>query len=699
MKKCLSFILIVALVTGTMLVASAANDTVLTDITKDQAVSSVLKCLRSGWNVNLNAKQYQPTIKLVANSAQLVNNEIDVRWNYTENDTKTIVHATVDGVTGFVNKIFYENYFVNSEDKNKIFTAMSDSEAQKIAEDFVKKVFPTKFKDLELVSSKVSAGYNAINYEYVFYRKLNGAYVNNNYISVSVSSDNKQVAGYTSKWYENIKFENKKGIINKYQALKNVKESIPINLRYFPIIRINDYTTKTYLPIYSTTSLNGYALNAKTGEIIDHEWKKAQQTEVFDITAEKRAEITKVKSQLKQNEQPISKERATEVVTDYIEGIYGQGYQVTELTLIDNSDDNFANVMYEWNASFKKENAKGKLHINALTERLLLASVNNIELNPEDIKSTSQEAYNKAIEVIKEYYPDKINDIETKIELVEHKNNQFVFTRKVNGVLYHYNGVAILFDKNNTNIRYIDMTWDKNPPEYSDTLINESVAVKNYFENYKPELYYVLYNTTPESEQKSFEMRLVYNLPNSYYDNFMVDATNGQLLTRNLTKIDSNHSTNFIKDQYITKYDAVKSLLGFKEYYVGKLNNSENIELKFTDIGENSSYYAMLQNACQLGMVDNTETAFNGQSFITRTELAKMMIKLLGYDRFAELQNIYKLSFADSGKINKDDYGYIALAVGFGLLQPENNNLNTEDYVNKLDLLIASYNLENQFKK
>jgi uncharacterized protein DUF4901 len=416
LKKCLSFVLIVALVTSTMLVASATNDTVLTDITKDQAVSLVLKSIKRGWNVNLNAKQYQPTTKLVANSGELENNEIDVSWNFTENDTKTTIHAKVDGVTGFVNKIFYENFSVNSEDNNKIFTAMSDSEAQKIAEDFIKKVFPNKIKELELVSSNVGAGYKAINYEYIFYRKLNGAYVNKNYISVSVSSNSKHVNGYTSKWYENIKFEDKKGIINKYQALKNVKENIPINLRYFPIIKINDYTTNTYLPIYSTTSINGYALNAKTGEIIDDEWKKAQQTEVFDIAAEKRAEITKIKSQLKQNEQPISKERATEVVNDYIKDIFGQGYQVTELTLIDNSDDNLANVMYEWNATFIKENTKGKLHINALTERLLLASVNNIELNPEDTKSTSQEVYNKAIEVIE-------NITQTKLMILKQKLN------------------------------------------------------------------------------------------------------------------------------------------------------------------------------------------------------------------------------------------------------------------------------------
>jgi hypothetical protein len=58
-------------------------------------------------------------------------------------------------------------------------------------------------------------------------------------------------------------------------------------------------------------------------------------------------------------------------------------------------------------------------------------------------------------------------------------------------------------------------------------------------------------------------------------------------------------------------------------------------------------------------------------SRVTREELARIVVRMLGLERAAEAPGIYRIPFANAGSIAPDDTGYVALAWGLGIMKDE----------------------------
>lgn len=68
---------------------------------------------------------------------------------------------------------------------------------------------------------------------------------------------------------------------------------------------------------------------------------------------------------------------------------------------------------------------------------------------------------------------------------------------------------------------------------------------------------------------------------------------------------------------------------------------------------------------------------------ITRIEAIRAIIDALGYEKVANLKNIYKTDFADNGDIKEEDLGYISIAYGFGIVKGDGSNVNAYSFLTR----------------
>ena len=95
--------------------------------------------------------------------------------------------------------------------------------------------------------------------------------------------------------------------------------------------------------------------------------------------------------------------------------------------------------------------------------------------------------------------------------------------------------------------------------------------------------------------------------------------------------------------------------------------------------------FANILSACAIyGYTEN----FDAQAkSITRTDAVKYIISYLGYEKVAELENVFITDFADNTKLKAEDVGYIAIARGFGIVEGDGNTFRPYDNLTRAEAL------------
>ena len=70
---------------------------------------------------------------------------------------------------------------------------------------------------------------------------------------------------------------------------------------------------------------------------------------------------------------------------------------------------------------------------------------------------------------------------------------------------------------------------------------------------------------------------------------------------------------------------------------------------------------------------------------VTREVLARMVVRMLGLERAAEVRGIYKLPFDDAAAIAPDATGYVALAWGLGIMKEDGSRFNPQQPVSRAE--------------
>ena len=209
--------------------------------------------------------------------------------------------ARVDAATGELLG-FDLPYRVPGNDKPVIDSA----QAQVIADNFIKQIQPSHFKEIKLnvQDNLMGKGYNPNESQgFSYYRVVNDIPYRGNGINITVDTVSKKIISYNLNW-GNLEFPAVSGILDLKQASTTLLKAEPLKLMYTQVYKPGQYDNTTeihlvYQPMpESGTLTNSNILDAKTGEFLDGQGQPASQmprayhfTDIGDNFAQKEIAI------------------------------------------------------------------------------------------------------------------------------------------------------------------------------------------------------------------------------------------------------------------------------------------------------------------------------------------------------------------------------------------------------------------------
>ncbi|WP_432408484.1 YcdB/YcdC domain-containing protein [Wukongibacter sp. M2B1] len=708
-------------------------------ISKDQAIEIAKRTLKEYLNYEIDEKNFESRIEFREDYSDIKEYVWSIDW-YMHNEKKNVnIDVRINANDGKVRTIGKHEY--NSDDAEPTIAQITRDEAQVIADEFVKRVNPKEYKEVELEDYEVPIIYRgSTEYSFVYIRQVNGVPFSRNSIRVEVDGKNSEVIGYSYSWDNDIEFMDLEGVIDKKKAEQVLRDNVDMDLKYMSNRNAYDYNderVKEIKLVYNPKFKNGYFVDAKEGAILDYSGRSVKEEKVKDITDERKEEIFKNAKKVTKQVKEISQERANEVIEKYIEDIYGEGYGIESLRYVENDEYWETNGKKAWSARFEKGDGfrrsyGGKISVNALTEELIsVQSYYDIE---EEIEEgfkpiiTWEQGYDKAIEAIAKYFPNKIKDIDTEVKYTKstHYYNgkempetmyYYHFPRKVNGVNYSDDYISIEVDTKEGNLREVRSQWntEANFPETKGVIGGEK-AEEIYFEESKPKLVYMMMNKNDDYRNPEWEVKLVYNISNDYFTSGSIDAFTGKLLNYygeevsrkndKFKEIIKGHDAEkelsilvtqgiinpdgFELEKEITMDEAIKMLVDAKGYRPYMVRNAE--ALKFSNVAIDDENYKYLQMSVEYGILENKEIKYKGDTKVTREDLAEMIVKLLGYEKLAKIEGIFKVSYKDKKKISDEKIGYVAICEGLKIMKDNNGKFEPAKNVTMVDMAIAIYN-------
>ncbi|WZL73545.1 S-layer homology domain-containing protein [Clostridiaceae bacterium 35-E11] len=752
-KKFLTVFLILALVLGMVVPAFAANeDNGLREqqakITKNKAKEIAETMLKTYFDTDVNEKKFETSIEFRQDYEHQESYVWEIRWNMHTMDKNMNIRVAVDGNTGKVVRVNKYEY-TNGEKTPRIAT-ITEQQAKQIAERFIQKVNPEEYKEAKLQEDGLNkypyGSYRPVNYHFRYLRIINGLNFDRNYIAVEVDGEKGKITGYSYQWNKEIKNPSPDAVIKQEEAEKIFKEEVTMGLQYIPYHQ-NDYerrlgATKAKL-IYMPQFNKGNMLDAKEGKMLDWAGRTEQDRKTKDLTAKQKQEIFEKAEPIKVSKQEISKERATEVMNTKIKEIFGKDYELEQVRYVENDNYWETSGQQAWSAQFRNtaqgasSDDGGSVVINALTEQLISIDSHYWPDRDDEVfepKLTWEEAYDEAVKVIAQYFPQNIKAIDTEQTYVAYPRvingkevpqrfYYFNFPRIVNGIIYRDDNISVEIDVKTGKIRGIRKMWNHKVDFPSPKKVMDAKeAQKRLLDTYQPELVYTMINQSNDIKKPNMEVKLVYRLKATtpYYAFMNMDAFTGKFVTYNGEEIDEQqdqfqkkiqgHShqkelsilasqgiidtKSFEVDKEITRIEAIKMLVKGKGDQSYRMPNVEI--LKFSDVPQDTPDYKQLQLAVNYGILENKKMTFKPDEKITREEMAEMLVRLLQYDKLAKAKNIYALLFADRDKVSGDKIGYVAICKGLQIIEGTNGLFRPQDHATMGEMAVAVYKaLEN----
>lgn len=194
-------------------------------------------------------------------------------WNYNKDNNYYFINASVDAVTGEL-KFFYRggSDIDNVQSKELKYTK---DQLKKIVEDYLNKVQPDKFKQVEYQDRNIKEDPNHkmpyIPFDYV--EKVNGILCPFNTFSVSVSPYSGDITNFYMNW-TNVNLPAADNAIKPDDAYKVLLDNSEFGLNYIAYYNpTNDGPQKPEIKlVYQLTNFNGF-IDAKTGTLLDYSGK------------------------------------------------------------------------------------------------------------------------------------------------------------------------------------------------------------------------------------------------------------------------------------------------------------------------------------------------------------------------------------------------------------------------------------------
>lgn len=223
---------------------------------------------------------------------QKINASWNLEWRYTSADGKSVkyVNAQIDAVTKEF-KSLYTNF--NSENLEKGMTEISKEQAKKLAEEFLTKVQPDKFKKTQYKEEannyniKMPTYQNGYSFNYI--RVENGVPCPSNSLSISINEFTGEVISYNTNWLD-VDFPVPDKAITLDKAYEALFSNVSLGMEYtYNYPNINDYNKKEMRLAYVLENVN-ILMDASNGKMLNYDGtpvKPAEKLAYTDIKGNK----------------------------------------------------------------------------------------------------------------------------------------------------------------------------------------------------------------------------------------------------------------------------------------------------------------------------------------------------------------------------------------------------------------------------
>ncbi len=683
------------------------------------------------------------------NAVKLVKSKIDIPADYkvfnfsngTERNKKvwsmdwstkeggSAISVTVDEKG---NIIRYNNMKPTLGQRTQKLPKLSKQDAKAKADAFIKKISPEYFSQVRY-SENSNRSLMDITYSFNYTRVVNGILFPGNYVNVSVNSDTGEVLSYSAVWAEDAVFPSTDKLISKDAAQKAYIEKLGMDLYYNLIME--DGKKKIY-PVYSPKKPL-YYIDAITGEKVeilfdntpyygDYTMSFSSIGGIREKGAMDQVTLTPEETQaIESVSKIISKEDMEKRLRSIKVLSISDEYKLMETSIGKDYRDNESLV---WRMNFVKE-AKDKVYqdsvnisVDANTGEIIDFWINFSNRDDGKAKYDKETAKAAVEKFIKEIEPGKFTSVELddrtdqyeKMAILAGGQSEFTFNyvRKVNGASFPSNYMSLRYDAVLGKIISYNMNWDNVEFPSLDKVIpidkiysklfNDVGLQLQYKQNY-PQEYLMKFPELGNDEQ---EIKLVYALNNEKPSTF--DANTGEMLGDDgkpykgpnkyeYKDIKGHYAEKYIKilaeygiafdesefkpDSKIVQKDFIKILSSIMNFGYG-INMLSTKDSKQID----EMYKVMIME----GIVKESEKAPDSQ--VTREDSVKFIIRMLKYDKVADIKGIYNCNYKDKNKINKNLIGYVVIADGLNIIKGSNGYFNPDRPLTRADAFILAYN-------
>lgn len=638
-----------------------------------------------------------------------------LNWNSTEPPGGSF-HVEVDANTGKI--LSMNNWDQPGQPSFKIPT-ISASEAEKTALDLVTKLAGDYLPDLKLVKNEGQVvtlnNYQPFMYNFRWMRVVNDIPFPGNEINVSVSGEDGQVQNYYFNWSKDLAFPEASKVISLEKANQVFIDTPMLELMYYlsPVMDINNPKPLSVLPVYSLSSqyLNG-AIDALSGNPVTLDspagiYKTLGLTMGGITTIAQPAQqstTTGVSQDTKVNDPQVSRDQAVEIVKKMIDIPDG-------LTLRNSSlNPDWQNPDTQvWQLDWRPEpfgpgdNRYMNAQVNASTGDLIgLNMPSSISQNESSEPISKEEAQKVAEEFLKQAQPQHFT--ETKLQTpypyggkMPPNLQSFNYVRQVNGIPVSNNRMNVAVDTVAKRVIQYNMNWSNVEFPSLDNLITLDQATELFLKERPLNLSYTL--IYQQTEQK--DVRLVYQPQINYSPSTaqMIDAKTGDPLDWS-GKTKSQWVVplyfNDIQGNFAEKEIGLMGLTGAFGEYGDQFNPDETANvlelLRAMAIAEGNGRDRVLSDDEVLKLAKDRGWT-KGDTYVPRAlnreYLSKVVIRLIGMEKAAQVKGIHTVPFADAGSISSDSMGYIALTWGLGLLKIDDSNFAPQKEVTRAEAAYA----------
>lgn len=503
---------------------SAINTTEIQYISKDKAISIAKQALKDYCNLSIDEKQFTLATSQYIPDKNNVLFSLSL-WNvlWTSKNSEETISVSIDASTGDIN-----SFYIPYDNKNKnVNSSMTMTEGEKLANDFLSKVYPNKYNEFRIANCNEGNGMINIS----FSRYFNGIEFPMDTIFIDIDAVNKKPVQFNYNYTSNIEFAKQEStLITKETGKKIFSDNIKMNLIYIE----NNKVSNEYIPVYSPSFTKGYTLNANKSEFFNN----PTTTVNYKISNEDLDKIIKKYSTKVDAKKLLSTDDAKLLSIKYCKDILGKDLAVIKISKDKFSSESPSNNTNTWNIELSDKNNK-EIYVTLNADNSSILNIyDNYESNTSEKFTPSitwKEAYIKALETIAKYAPGKITHINTSHYINElprkdldgnymESNYYFNFTRNENGIDLPSDCIYVSINAKTGGITSFGCNWNNNASFVnSKNIISEESAKKIFMDSNNVKLKYILEDSTQRAN-------LSYILDFNGHSSQLINATNSKFV-------------------------------------------------------------------------------------------------------------------------------------------------------------------------